>query len=450
MKDEDDNPWYKQKEREDRINHGVDGAHLSLPFVCETCWMRILERRSPRPGLDDKLVACIRRVNLDAMTGKSKHTIKSHLGRTKRILAFNAKYGKTPTFEPRGPLPPEDLMGMGVGIDMIIYSLEAQGVNESAVQYSSLRQIRSTATRNYDSSPKGIVEVACFSAGKGRVRPTSCPSQSEFFSLFGKGCEYRMGSESKSNKEVSIRVIVELLERVKRDVAYSGDNNEKNELTKFGAYIAVCTAASLRGNEGFMADLSGIIRHLDKGRGGVVPAKSLKENFDEDVAQSLPHVVIALLGKVKGETGEDTHQIGLASKTTSGIEVRWWIEELVRVALEEGRRSGPAFAYSDGKLVASSEYNAMFLDYLEDIQAQTNLIEEKIVVRESFGISRTLRKTSQARATRAGISTTDQKRMNRWKIVDNADGKKPNFEMKDLYAGVLAQMPVTWRYSYAL
>ena len=449
MKDEDDNPWYKQEEREYRINHGVNGAHLSLPFVCETCWMRILERRSPRPGLDNKLMACIRRVNLDAMTGKAKRTIGSHLGRTKRILAINAKYGKTPTFEQRGPLPPVDLMGMGIALDMVLYSVEAKGLNGKPVQYSSLRQVRSTATRNYDSSPKGMAEVACFSAGKGRVRPTKCPSQSEFFSLFGKGCEYRMGYESKANKETSIRVIVELLERVKRDVSMSSDDEEKNELIKFGAFIAVCTAASLRGNEGFMADLSGIIRHLDKGRGGSVPA-NLKENFDEDVAESLPHVVVALLGKVKGETGEDTHQIGLASKTRSGIEVRWWIEELVRVALEEGRRSGPAFAYPDGKLVASSEYNAMFLDYLEDIQAQTDLIEDKIVVRESFGISRTLRKTAQARATRAGISTTDQKRMNRWKVVDNADGKKPNFEMKDLYAGVLAQMPVTWRYSYAL
>ena len=449
MKDEDDNPWYKQEEREYRINHGIAGAHLAIPFQCECCWMRILERRTPRPGLDDKLVACIRRVNLDAMTGKSKSTIDGHLGRTKRILAFNEKYGKTPTLEPRGPLPPVDLFGMGTALDMILYSLESHGRTEKAVQYETLRQIRSTATRNYDSSPKGVTEVTCFSAGKGRVRPTKCPTQSEFFSLFGKGCEYRMGAESRANNPVSIRVIVELLRRVKDDINAATNNAEKNELVKFGAFIAVCTAASLRGNEGFLADLSGLIRHLDKGRHGSIPPK-LKENFDEDVAEALPHVVLALLGKVKGETKENTHQIGLASNTTSGIEVRWWIEELVRVGLDEGRRSGPAFAYPNGKLAASSEYNAIFLNYLEEIQEQTELIEDKIVVKESFGISRTLRKTAQARATRAGISTPDQKKMNRWKVIENADGKKPNLEMKDLYAGVLAQMPVTWRYSYAL
>ncbi len=53
---------------------------------------------------------------------------------------------------------------------------------------------------------------------------------------------------------------------------------------------------------------------MDRGRRGVIPAK-LKDNFDEDVAESLPHVVIALLGKVKGETGEDIHQTYLTDST---------------------------------------------------------------------------------------------------------------------------------------
>ncbi len=62
-----------------------------------------------------------------------------------------------------------------------------------------------------------------------------------------------MGSESKANKEMSIRVIVELLRRVKRDIADTEYLPEKNELTKFGAFITMtmCTAASLRCCEGF-------------------------------------------------------------------------------------------------------------------------------------------------------------------------------------------------------
>jgi hypothetical protein len=449
MEDEAGNPWYKQQEREDRINHGIAGAHLVMPFQCEDCWMRILEGRTPKQGVDDSLVACIRRVNLDAMTGKSARTIGSHLARSRRILAFNARYGKTPSLKPRGPLPSRDVVGMGVAVDMILYSLEAEGRNAKHVQYDTLRQVRATATKNYDSSPQGVLEQTCFSQGAGRVRLTECETQSEFFSDFSKGCEYRMGSDSKANLPLSIRVICELLKRIKGDVDAIQDVEDQNELYKFGAFIAMCTAASLRGCEGFLADLSGIIRHIDRGRDGVIP-KNLKEDFDEEVAEKLPHVVIALLGRVKGETGEDTHQIGLANVTSSGIQVRWWIEQLVRVCLSEGRTSGPAFATPTGQLASSSEYNATFLKYLGEIQTDTELIEDKIIVSESFGISRTLRKTAEARATRAGISAKLQDKMNRWKTVEAADGRKPRFQMRDLYAGVLAQMPTTWRYSYAL
>jgi len=449
MEDEAGNLWYKQHERNDRINTGISGANLVMPFQCECCWMRVLENRNPGPG-DERLVASIRRVNLDAMTGTSEHTIKSHVGRTQRILAINKKYGKTPNFEPRGPLPAKDLVGMGVAVDMILYSIEAVGRIGPFVTFGTLRQIRSTATKNYDSSPRGIQEVTCFSVGKGKVRPTACPTQSEFFGYFLKGLEYRMGAESKANLPLSIRVIVELLRRVEQDIAAAVDVGERNELYKFGAFIVVCTAGSLRGNEGFMADLAGISYYLPQGKDGVLPKKKLKDDFDEDVAEKLPHVVIALLGRVKGETGEDTHQIGLANVTRSGIKVRWWIEELVRVCLAEGRRSGPAFAYPSGKLASSAEYNAMFLKYLEEIQSSTDLIEDKIEVNESFGISRTLRKTAEARATRAGLPPGIQDKMNRWKTVEAAEGRKPRFQMRDLYAGVLAQMPTTWRYSYAL
>ena len=52
--------------------------------------------------------------------------------------------------------------------------------------------------------------------------------------------------------------------------------------------------------------------------------------------------------------------------------------------MKEGRRSGPAFASPSGQLASSSEYNAIFLKYLEEIQADTDLIEDKIVVSESF------------------------------------------------------------------
>lgn len=86
IKDEAGNPWHKEEERKQNLNHGVDCAHLCIPFQCECCWLVNLEGRLPRPGLDDPLVMACRRVNLDAMAGYSRLTIAGHRRETAAIL----------------------------------------------------------------------------------------------------------------------------------------------------------------------------------------------------------------------------------------------------------------------------------------------------------------------------------------------------------------------------
>ena len=86
VEDEEGNPWYKQGQLEDRINHGVRGSHASIPFQCESCWMINLESRLPREGLDDLYVACIRRANLDASGGLAVSTIAGKASSIKRTI----------------------------------------------------------------------------------------------------------------------------------------------------------------------------------------------------------------------------------------------------------------------------------------------------------------------------------------------------------------------------
>ena len=62
------------------------------------------------------------------------------------------------------------------------------------------------------------------------------------------------------------------------------------------------------------------------------------------------HHHITLLGEFKGELGYKYHLMFLASTTTSGIELRWWIETLIRIREEEGCITGPAFGHKDGTL----------------------------------------------------------------------------------------------------
>ena len=60
IQDEDGNMWYKHERRVKRINHGVRGAHASIPFQCESCWIVNLEGRPPAEGLDDAFMMMIR------------------------------------------------------------------------------------------------------------------------------------------------------------------------------------------------------------------------------------------------------------------------------------------------------------------------------------------------------------------------------------------------------
>ena len=66
---------------------------------------------------------------------------------------------------------------MGLAVDILQKSLIAVGRNEAVVQAETLRQLRSTYTKNWESSPLGVAESAAFAKGMGRIRPTKCPAQ---------------------------------------------------------------------------------------------------------------------------------------------------------------------------------------------------------------------------------------------------------------------------------
>lgn len=448
--DEQGNQWHNEPARRKRLNMGVNGAHCCMPFQCDTCWLWNLEKRSPGPK-DEFLMKCIRRANLDAMAGKAVSTIRGHKNQTLEMIRIDEHANKTPSLQPRGPFPESDPIGMGLFCDILIKSVIARGRISPHVQAETLRKLRATFAKNWDSSPAGVAEKASFGRGTGRVRATECPSQSEYFLDAWRGLESRMGHESKANHATTIGVIVMLLTYVARDAEAAETEEEANQLWKFGAFLCMCTAGSLRGYEGFYADLAGLDRHIDTGKDGVVPPGRINKNtvLSENECENLPHVVIPLIGKFKGDHFVDHHLINVASESMSGLKTRWWLEKLLKVAQSEGRTQGPAFATPQGRLIPSSEFDALFRQYLSEIQASTDLIDDKDVVEEKFGISRTPRRTAVSRAKRAGFRE-EVDEMNRWRTVENSKGRKAKVSMQMLYAEAVQMMPTTWRVSYAL
>ena len=393
FKDVAGNVWHHEDVRLKRITQGADGAHLCSPFQCELCWFRNLEGKDPVLGVHDKVIYLIRRANLDNIAGRAPSTIRGHLMETRTMVENCEKFGLTVPLQPLGPLPLGDPYGMGIALAMQMKSITAKGRIEKTPQYASVRRVRGTATLNWQASPASGGEAASFAKGKGRVRPTSCPTQSDWFYYFSLGMELRMGSQSQPNQAVRMEAVVCLLNLMNVDAcdaAATGYISDANYLWKVGAYVCVLTAASLRGHEGFYVELAGLRKNLAKGKDGVIPVglSITKEVIlSESVCVHLPHVTVALMGHFKGETKVDHHLIAVASESQSGLEPRWWIEKLVQVCESEGRVHGPAFADEHGCLASSPDYNSTFQGYLQCVQSKTIFIDKDVDVCKVVRIS---------------------------------------------------------------
>jgi hypothetical protein len=187
------NLWHKESKRQEQMRTGVEGAHLCILFQCEVCWVRNLEGRDPRGESDEVYLAFIRCANLDAMLGKSPHTIRVHRRETIAVFENSRLIGKTPAYHPRGPFPVGNPVGMSLAVDMLIKSLVAKGRIVDHVHFSTLWKLQGTYTKNWESSPAGVTEGASFAKGASWICPTSCPAQSKWFHDFLQGMEHRMG-----------------------------------------------------------------------------------------------------------------------------------------------------------------------------------------------------------------------------------------------------------------
>ena len=443
------NAWCQQEDQEYILNHGVAGVHASIPFQCEKCWMINLERRLPVPGRDDAFVTFIRRANLDAIAGRSPSTSLSHANDIMRMVKNCSLIGKTPTIPPRGPMPISDSCGMGVAIDTILTSLTAKSRirGQRFVQFGTVRKIRGSYGAAWESSPQGVEEGASFEKGSGRgATLTACPTQLKWFGCFTAGIETRMGHASSANRAINMNIILRMLDMVKEEMI-EAEPAWRRAYCKFGAAMVVGVTASLRGPEIFKLDLAGIRAFIELGKDGVIPVDPMKKGKD---LSNAPHVFYAFLGKFKGELGFEQHLVAVASITKSGLEPRWWIEQLIKAREEEGCTHGPAFGTAANKASYGGEYDILLHQFLETIQKESpELIAPTDDVKLNYGFFRSFRKTSETRARVAGLDGDTINAMNRWKTIERARGRRPRWStMIEHYSDARELMPVTWRYSF--
>jgi hypothetical protein len=136
--------------------------------------------------------------------------------------------------------------------------------------------------------------------------------------MFMRGLLLRMGRQVESNWGLDYIILLKILLGLETELDTETTSAlRKRDIAMMGSYLVVCFVCALRGNEGFLLESEGVQQMIQVGNNETDPV--------------LAHVTIPLLGRFKNEDGEKWHIMVAVNKTDSGIDVRRWIERLVRV-----------------------------------------------------------------------------------------------------------------------
>jgi len=318
-----------------------------------------------------------------------------------------------------GHLPEYDYCGYEVAISMLLYSRKPGKYNQNYTQFDTIRHFRSTYSNYVRASPQANFESLSMGDFKGnysRLVPDECGSL--FFKRFMEGLKKRMGQDWRPNVGFSTDLLLELLRKVENEI-YTAENPQENHFwIVFSAYIVVSYVVSLRGPEGLLLDLHGLQKHW--------------RNTND-------YVVLALLGKVKGESQDLAHLIPCVTKTKSNIDVKKILERLIVTKRSLGFSQGPAISDFQGNVLSTTILNDCLQDLLCEIFDDKNAlfpgsITSKEMIRERYQCFRSFRRASDTRALETKVDKNDVDIVNRWRTVEEAQGKRPSRPMRQHYA----------------
>lgn len=253
-----------------------------------------------------------------------------------------------------------------------------------------------------------------------------------WFSRFVKGCQNRMGAETRQNKALSIPLLLILIDEAEQRIVKAKDFKTSHKWCVFVCYVAVSYVVSLRRSETFLLDLYSFLKH----------------NFND----TEDYFILTLVGKIKGETNEDAHLIPCIETTSSGIKIKDIVFRVVNQKQKMGFIDGPIISDDKGNAYRTKDIDALLIAALQTIYENNSSlfpVEIRAQIEEgdkdlhetlcqSYSCFRTFRRTSDSRALdmRHKLNKDDVDIVNRWKSVEAAKGKRPKLAMKQHYADV--------------
>jgi hypothetical protein len=349
-----------------------------------------------------------------------------HLGLTPHLLKRTKKW------------PVDDQVGFGEAMLVLWQSLQKGKHVSGHQQFDSVRKIRSLSAGMQQARMEMGQDGLCFKDGGKTFGLAQCRTNSTLFTMFMKGCERRMGRIVKQDMALSVDILLAILANLEESWRAGKEPAAKRNSVLLGACLVIGFCSALRGNEIFLVEGSSLCKYKDMGRD-----------------HSMPHVVVPLMGRFKGETGERNVLRPLVNVTKSGIPVRKWIERLINILSLEGRGStaepGPAFCDEKGFVVTYSYMNQLFHEELEKIQqANPDLIFPDVDVCEIYNLYRSLRRGATSRANALNYTDTVINTNNRWRTTQSNKGKGGLTKMSQLYVEISMSLETLLQFSASL
>jgi hypothetical protein len=210
-----------------------------------------------------------------------------------------------------------------------------------------------------------------------------------------------MGDVVCADFALSQPLFAQLVDDLESDWDDCQGEEEFYKVAKFAMVLLSTFLCGLRGKEVMKSDIAGFLKYLDIGASDVF----------------YPHVIIALLGRLKGEVGEQYHMVVMARVTKSRTMAGRWTDRLVKCLLHTRRRNG--FVYVDGKGNQSKigSFDDDFHERLYRVKMRMPyLFEPGIEINIVYSLRRLGRRGSTSEATNGGVPREDIELNNRWSV----------------------------------
>ncbi len=438
LEDEEDEAqdFVLEEEVDRRFMCARDGDHvMSIPFECDLCQFRNVVKRDVdwQSKKDMYQLMCIRGASLDAMWSRERHTVEGN-ARRMRLDLKNALHELSiaELFPPMGNPEMEDRVGMGMAI-ITLHSSLRPGRHASHLQWDTMRRTPTWYAHAHEAIVGGD-EATIFASDQKKMYATQVLTRCRWFTAFLLGAKKRMGVIRKQDEALTIKQLLLLLEIADEEwEAAKGHPVERKRLEEIGSFVCIGFCASLRGEEVPLTSIKGIDTF-----------------WEESLNHSLPHIMITLRGRFKGEDDQRWHMVPIARYTRSNIPAVKWVGRLMHTRLIVDGDAGPLFADGKGKRASLSRYNEEFRRLLERTRERDpSLFHAKTLI-EDYSLRRSLRRGSTTEAQNSNVPEATIDLINRWRKVEHAKGTVAGLPMRQVYTQAQHAIATTARYSQSL